>query len=41
MSVPPDVIEEDMRQEFSKAAKMAFMAAEEFALVFDGQEENK
>ena len=41
MSVPPDVTEEDMRQEFSKAAKMAFMAAEEFALVFDGQEENK
>lgn len=41
ISAPPDVTKEDMKQEFSKAAKMAFMAAEEFALVFDGQEENK
>lgn len=41
ISAPPDVTEENMRQEFSKAAKLAFMAAEEFALVFDGQEENK
>jgi hypothetical protein len=40
ISAPSDVTEEDMRQEFSKAAKMAFMAAEEFALVFDGQEKN-
>lgn len=40
ISAPPDVTAEDMRQEFSKAAKMAFMAAEEFALVFDGQETN-
>jgi hypothetical protein len=38
ISASSDVTEEDMRQAFSKAAKIAFMAAEEFALVFDGQE---
>jgi hypothetical protein len=40
ISAPPNITEENMRESFSKAANMAFIAAEEFALVFDGQEKN-
>lgn len=40
ISAPEDVTEKELRDEFSKAAKFAFIAAEEFALAFDGQEEN-
>lgn len=41
ISAPENITEEELRAEFSKAAKLAFVAAEEFALVFDGQEDNK
>lgn len=36
-----DINEEQFRVLFGKAAKIAFIAAEEFAKVFDGQEDVK
>lgn len=41
ISSPENVSEDKIRESFSIAAKLAFIAAEEFAKVFDGQECNK
>jgi hypothetical protein len=41
ISAPENITEGEIRTAMNKAANMAFIAAEEFALVFDGQEEKK